>query len=370
MTLVATIDFQGAPVLFGDILLSRPREEKSKSVDIPTSRNVDSPKMDSIISGLTRKIVNVSDRFALGWSGRMIDARTVVQDLMDRGYTSYYDVSKFLNDINYLDASDLYLTGIIVEPVSAETVQIATFGWDAKNGFGGGLIGPKSFGTIYAGGSGYHDLLNAIESMKDLQIGGQARSNHQVSSMMVLNLMGLLIGDQIRFGRGVDLFYGGGFELASYQGDRLTNLDNITYVYFAVTREPGSNYKLAFGPILKFHYQGDVLLIRRILPSETKQSHSVNMAEDRLFVVQPIYRTLTEHEISQLIAPELPSAITVYYTYFPQALWNQPKVHVRSSFAEKELAPLRFIHNGNVLTIGISEEFRAEIIKECDRLLD
>jgi hypothetical protein len=86
MTLIATMEIDGFPVLIGDLMLSmeNSNQEESKShFKLPTMLDVDSLQNYRVISGLAQKLALINDRIAIGWAGDYISAKMVIKEIYE-----------------------------------------------------------------------------------------------------------------------------------------------------------------------------------------------------------------------------------------------------------------------------------------------
>lgn len=258
-----------------------------------------------------------------------------------------------------------YLIGMIIKSIEGEKINANCFGWDSHEG----LIHPKEDGqhikTLYRFGSGSEDLVNIIERIPEAPKLGQNTSIGAGYILGTVNLMGILIGEQLRHGHGVDSLYGGGYEGIVCRGKKFEKIDKILYVNLEISKK-SNKFKIKIFPIIKALYQNDVLKIIRYDIHNSSTNDGEFKGEIKLFYMEPIYRTLNHDEISQLIYDHLNYIFSTLTIHLPQINETLNTVFCHQ---EQNAHYLILKEETNNFKISFTDKFEKEIMPKVKELL-
>ncbi len=319
MTLVAKLQ-PGFPFLIGDLLIST-EADTSRQVVLPTVGKFNQKQASEpspIIIGMRQKLCILSDNLVVGWAGRSIAARAVMNDLkahFNDSPTTTETVIEFLKQLDYPEIADVSLVGMTLSGN-----LIGSFGMNA-------FRQDMSFwGTVRTAGSGSDTFLTTLKAFEkeSFKISGSPGDAWEAFGVVIATT-GSLIGEEINSHESLSKFFGGGFEFVSVSENRFQIISDITYLFWIVHSVEEDGLELSIYPLaIKFAYAGDLLIIRRTeflsldIESEPIDSEVANnLGGTSYFGVTPIDRHVENSEFRELEMPDLESPIYCNYIFFP-----------------------------------------------------
>ena len=323
MTLVASFSVRGHPVLIGDIMVSQPADDRDYGpFHIPTHSDVNkfAPKLSGwVVSGLVQKVAVLSDRLVIAWAGSAISAQALTNDLLgEERHDSFEHIERKLYEWGHETGFDLYVTGLYIPERSAEVTQIIQFGWDSETGLGSNHVEVNGYEDCYYGGTGGDAFLKTISACRVKP--GQGSSPFENALLLSLSHLGMLAGDQMLKGKGIQELFGGAFECATFLQGRLQKVSDISYHLWHAQLNGSGKTTVGMHATFKIGYFEDYLLIRK-LSYGGKEDRGL-VVGDELYVIRPPYRTVGEKERTRLkasvVPPDLNSRFSVFYVHLPE----------------------------------------------------
>jgi len=210
--------------------------------------------------------------------------------------------------LEYPEVDEVSLVGATVR-----CAEFTAFGMNAD------LRLTKGFGQVLAAGSGTDVLFDWIGAMDVEQFRGEGEQA-QISFDKTLSIVTALFGREVSTGLDLDTCFGGGFEIAVVEQGKFRKIDDITHLFWTVTKSNmSSEMRFSLSPLMiKSKYVDDLLLIRRAKPAFTQSysdhiNASLSETSDQLHVVEPIDRSVSWNEVDGLEWPTLNSNIYCHY---------------------------------------------------------
>lgn len=249
MTLVAAFLDNGCPVLLGDLLTSAPTASPTETlVSVPLARRLDhNVPVDGgyKLVGLTQKVVIVSDRLCVAWTGPVWRADALLRYLRSAEQRDPNgSLIELFQSYPREDYGDLEMVAYAFEP--------GGWRWFTSPEMDSMEYGP--FKTLCVGGSGRPALLETIENHEMKNFGAHPDSNpYNHSVAYTLALVGQLLAKQANSDYGLAQGWGGGFEVAYFDhpSRRFKKVNNILYLNWEVVEvAPGSFWLALLDPFV------------------------------------------------------------------------------------------------------------------------
>jgi hypothetical protein len=203
MTLVAGFKHMGAPILFGDFLLS----------------------VSGTPSGLRRKLFRLGNNFVVGWTGSRLTAETVMSNLFGKfGGTNptFDEVKRFLVTHSLPTSSDMQATiiGWVVDNASHCFCWWSDYPYEVYKD------------ESYFFGTGGPTLLRLVENPGLTSLRGLEgkRSPADLAASFSLNLAGRLLTDELFEKNNQKNCFGFAYEILVYDGSAFKYIEDILYV--------------------------------------------------------------------------------------------------------------------------------------------
>jgi hypothetical protein len=289
-----------------------------------------------IVSGLSRKVALLHGRLAIGWSGYKDAAKAVIGNIktaMERDNISYDDLMRLLDSPNYIPKGKLSLCGMMIEESDIKMFHR-----------GGKHFHAEGCGDILTVGSGTDHFFEIVRSTNVHSI---VQRNLPLATCAVASCVGIALGEQMRLRSGLDLYYGGGFEILTLDNGKISPIE-ITFLFIDVSRTAHS-INMTFHAILKTGYRNDVLIVRKA--SLINFGTEVQMPNE-VYILSPFYRSVESAEVDAIKQNKIPlgSRFTGTYVHFTGAdpqkvpVWflmndshSDPAVQVVESESEAEI---------------------------------
>lgn len=359
MTLVANFSVSGWPILVGDIMISSPRRgRESKPFNIPTHANVNARAIlvaDRLVSGLVQKVTILTPRLAIAWAGSSLCAGAVFQEILERSDPpEFHQIISIFDEWKNEPGINLHVTGIHIGEHRDNKQVIRSFAWNSDNGWEAPQRTLPNYGYCYAGGTGAESILNLLSASSITDLSDTATSFESAICQALAHL-GKLAGDQLRLSLGVDLFFGGGFEIATFLDGQLQKIGDVSYHFWEARSAPNSQLTITFHILLRVTYFEDYLVIRKIeFASDTPNTAGA----DELYVIAPVHRTVSQSERMRLESkvplPSLNTRFNVFYVHFPEVRGeNCTYISVHKSKAAEHSEMVKFEETNGEITFEI-----------------
>ncbi len=260
MTLIAnTLNF-AYPILVGDILMSSSHEKNN--VHLPTFlKGVDDllPSEQKLFPfSLRQKIYIISDNLVVGLTGIEYQLKAFIEDIRlyfrvkestaenIKQFFEEYDFSEFDKSSCIAIFSENTENGIIID-------QRIIGSWTESKS--------ATYEYVIAGGSGSQYFIQ--HAKKEYYVGGYGdKSNlHKAISLNYINLCNLLGIERLSLDT-LREYWGAGFEMIFFNGERFIKMDDMTYVIWKGYIDLKSEeYSAAPFLVMNYNYYDDILLI-------------------------------------------------------------------------------------------------------------
>lgn len=298
MTLVAAYATSGAPVLLGDIIISRIGIE-DEHVPTPVRNNVEAvlPKeWMRNISRLQRKVFIIAPNITLAWTGDALAASQVIGEL--KKHFSGRGIINSVNFFSYLSRNNFELRALSVTLIGWASTDngITAFRWNSKSGF------YIQRGSTFVDGEGKEYFVKMINA--------RANQTHSDDNDIVdravfgaLNTIGSLISDEATHGENLWDVFGGGYEIVVWANGRFRFVNDILFVFMVAEDADQNNggevfnIKLAPTFIIQRYICDELVIERRELKKEKNGLYSIRMRNIHIVGQE---RVMPEHKSRQI----------------------------------------------------------------------
>lgn len=259
MTAIAVFSVSDCPVLFGDLATSG-IEVRGRTATIPTIGRVTNffPEGSGwTITGLAQKVTIIADECAVVWAGSHLGAKIAIDKLHDYaqvGRITRSTVSDLLASLpSELASLDISLLGVVVD--SNGPFQFGFGDFDKFERADGS--------TAMTSGSGSDYLKRILARVNVSRTRGESSSVHpaQLAFEAAITTGGSLLRTERPMGFTLRNYFGGGYEVAVWNGERFTKDASITYILWD-GQEPGQNGFAHPRRLISHLYDDGHLLIR------------------------------------------------------------------------------------------------------------
>lgn len=243
MTLVALFSPQ-RPVLLADVLLSH--ETRPQLRALPTGVSLTPMPVGQLRPiDTTQKIVLLNEgQIALAGTGQITTIRMVAQRLKsDHPRMKPHDLPQWLSDRRTLCGSSTNIIAAWFDRNSGDYCS-AGVGKDIKQFLA------KEFGDVLASGSGRPWLERYfVRPGKTIQSTNDFTFQEKIKMLAVAQTGFHLSGERLF---GVKDHFGGGFQIAAFNGERFEFIRDIAYLTFLVRHEPDGSTQVILAPTINF----------------------------------------------------------------------------------------------------------------------
>ena len=294
MTLIAAVNMNRNPAVFGDLIISGP-EQPGRTAHIPAvgdATNVLPAGSEYAILGLKQKVILLADNCAVGWSGTEIVARMIVRELRaiaSQAPLTSATIGHYLSKLDPIDQRQVTFVGWVHEGDHFEQ-----FWFDAS-------IGESAlFGRIAAGGSGADAFIGLASQISASMPTDQAPTMTGLDRIVVplVSAMGLLLRAELASQSTLLHLFGGGYEIATFVGNKFEKIGDILFFFWSAVVSDTQAVELhAPALIIKQDYVGETLLLHtlRLIPGNVAIGPPAAMIEDK-HVIGPFGVKLTDAE--------------------------------------------------------------------------
>lgn len=290
MTVIATFDFPDYPMILSDMLLSGEQVD-GKRVAIPTIGEVSNFFPDGsgwTITGLTQKIAIVSDECVVAWAGSWIAARMAISELKDIADEQLLTPETVTHFFQNLD-----------EGIKALGLSIVGLLWTHDGFFKISFNAELDYKTndkvsVSSAGSGADYLRVFLEtSRRGERIGGTNPNVHpaQLAYETGLQIGACFLRSENTLGDPLRLYFGGGYEVAVFNGERFTKDRGITYVLWD-WRGADQGHLPFPCLIIVYEYKGDVLYVHSQEFKPKAEKLGFDIGAIHIGTIGPIYRRI------------------------------------------------------------------------------
>ena len=245
-----------------------------------------------VLTGITQKVIIVSDNCMIAWAGQAVVARTAIRELKElasRELLNFQSLDQFLQSFRCSEHGDsVQFIGCLIDDSKAIYFSL-----------GGSRFDIQKWGEVRSAGTGSEDLHSVLTRFELPQVFDASETNPQYAILRALMITGHLLQVELTTHSPLLQYYGGGYEIATLVDGKFQKIGNIVYLFWDinVTNEGvGLSYPYH---VVKIEYLKDILVMRavRIDPNQRFQ--------DMGYIVSPVSRQLTQGELSDLRPPDM-----------------------------------------------------------------
>ena len=356
MTLIAAVGLDTFPVVFGDLLISGP-EQPPAVPDIPLAGEVTSVFPDGSegsILGLNQKVALLADNCVIAWAGNVEFARTIIREL--RAIASNAPLS--------LPIIETYLAQL--DPIVRE--EVSFIGWVREGElfhqfwYRAAVAKSAMFGQVSAGGSGAIDFVTLAAEISGgtWNAPGRALTGLERAISSMLSATSLLLQAELSSQSNRLHYFGGGYEIATFIGDKFAKVGDIAFVFWMAHVTDGQ--VALSGPwfVLKQDYAGESLLLHVLLMRPGEISTDPPIVEEHQHIISPFGGIVDAAHATGISWPGLEAAFTchVVLVHLPKRI----AVFNRIDYSESR-APtsIRFSLEASHISFEVNQQFSEEL---------
>ena len=250
MTLIASFEANGYPLLLGDILVTYERAQKctaSHEIAIPLLRgDPNLGRSGRIVARTTQKVIVPHPHLCMAWAGIEVAARGIAKDLR-----------QYLMGKAFLERDDLR-DWIFQRTAGYRRDELdLIFYWKVGDSVEGASnirpIMDPGMPECRIGGSGDKVFINHLNKLRRT-IKPPELSDYQWTRSAIGSVAGLMGAEQ-RFNKtGLDDGWGGAFEMVQFDGNRFRKVGPTLFFYWIFDRKPDGSYHARLQPDFTYHY--------------------------------------------------------------------------------------------------------------------
>ena len=356
MTLIVAVALDTYPVVFGDLLISGP-EQPGPAPTIPLVgevTNVFPAGSDWSILGLNQKVVLLGDNCVIAWAGNIEFARTVIREL--RAMASNAPLS--------LPIIETYLGQL--DPTVRD--EVSFIGW-VRDGelfhqfwYRAAIAKSAMFGQVSAGGSGAIDFVTLAAEISGgaWNAPGRALTGLERAISSMLSATSLLLQAELSSQNNLLHYFGGGYEIATFIGDKFAKVGDIAFVFWMANVTDGQ--VALSGPwfVIKQDYAGEFLLLHvlRMRPGEINTDPP--MVEEDKDVISPFGSTVDAAHATSISWPGMEATFTchVVLVHLPKSIAVVNRIDYSESRTPKSI---RFSFEDSHISFEVNQQFCKEL---------
>lgn len=362
MTIVSAFNVGVSPVVVGDLLLSGP-ERSEQSTGIPVVGDITQvfPVGSGwSIVGLRQKVNLVAPNCVIAWAGSQLGASIVIKELRSMASCRplcFNDLAKYFTTLD----PDVVKLGVSFVGWISDEKGFRRFNFDA-------LIGSAPcFGEFAVAGTGAQ-AFSEIAAMLPKDISSPDRNVTSLEKAVSTSLMGtgLMLQSELLTQQNLLLYFGGGYEIATFIKNCFSKIGDITFVFW-VADITEHEVQLSMPQLaLKQDYLDDILLIRAIRIRPPQNESEPPKTDESLHAVSPVYRNIKQTELSSIATPAMNSLFTCHCILVRSS--GPPQVLVRIEYRENRLPEsVRFTDGSEHILFSVNQNFVQGLVQSIQR---
>lgn len=352
MTLVAAGGFHTFPAIFGDVPVVG-AERPQWGTERPLVR--DGPGApDHSSETPNQRVVLLGDNCVIAWAGNVAIAQAIVAELRALASKGPLSVAGITGHLSQLDA--------------AVKENVSFVGWLKEAGVfhqfwhRADIAKSAMFGQISAAGTGatgFVTLAARVSATTWNVIGGAPEGLERAVSWM-LSGTSLLYQAELASQDGESRHLGGGYEIATFAGDRFAKLGDISYVFWTADLLEGRVTLKGPELVLKHDYAGESLLLQ-VLRMRRGEGDADPASIGRTRHLIPAFGIVPDPgELTGLSWPAMAATLTCHVIFVRTK--GDVSVMNRVEYSESRSPDsIRFIEGGDGVDMQVSKPF-------CDEL--
>ncbi len=237
MTLIASFYEDGCPVLFGDLLTSGPGDQSLNELPFwqRTDVNIE-VEGGSRLLGTAQKVVVISDRLCLAWAGPVFRAEAFIRHLREAEKTN--------------PSGSLIGVFFSYPEEDRRGLEFVAYAREGEGFRHFHTVPPIELGPFTqlrydgSGGRAFYDNVSRMNITRPAPDGPDFNF-YNAWVIRAWSIIGSLISQQRATGAGLAEGWGGGFELAFYDGDRFRKTDKILYLEWDFREVTSNRYVIS-----------------------------------------------------------------------------------------------------------------------------
>jgi len=356
MTLIAAAGLDTYPVVFGDLLISDPGRSDAVR-DIPLAAAVTSifpAGSDWSILGLDQKVVLLGDNCVIAWAGNVVFARTVITELRALASQAPLSMPIIQTCLAHLD------------PTLKD--QVSFVGW-VRDGevfhqfwYRADIAESAMFGRVSAGGSAATDFVMLASQISggSWNEPGRALAGLERAISSMLSATSLLLRAELSSENNLLQYFGGGYEIATFIGDKFAKLGDIAFVFWMANVTDGEVALSGPWLVLKQDYADDFLLLHVLRMRPGDVSTDPPLIEEHRHVVAPFGSTVDATRANSISWPGMEATFTshVVMVHSPKDITVFNRIDYSESRAPRSIS---FSLEDRHISFGISRQFSDEL---------
>jgi hypothetical protein len=356
MTLIAAAGLDTYPVVFGDLLISGP-ERSGSAPDISLAGAVTSvfpAGSDWSIFGLNQKVVLLGDNCVIAWAGNVVFARTVIAGL--RALASQAPLS--------LPSIEKYLAEL--DPTMKD--QVSFVGWVRGDNvfhqfwYRADIVESALFGRVSAGGSAATDFVMLASQISGgaWNAPGLALAGLELAISSMLSATSLLLRAELSSENNLLQYFGGGYEIATFVGDKFAKVGDIAFVFWMANVTDGEVALSGPWLVLKEDYADDFLLLHVLRMRPGNVNTDPPLIEEDRHVVAPFGSTVDAARANSISWPRMEATFTCHVVLVrsPKDITVFNRIDYRESRTPKSIS---FSLEDRHISFGVSRQFTDEL---------
>ena len=293
MTIIAGFFQDGCPILFGDLLVSS-KDNAEMELFFPTVGKISTSDLlngELRPSGLCQKIILVSPKLVIAWSGTKFYAKCFIEDIVKANCHEHPTRDLLTNIYNYKDG---YGDDTSFICMYKNGVEMGIFGLDSLPVY----CQNEQFSYFSAAGTGYVKLSDIVSDMKiEAESGEPNKLERAIASSMVFSTS--LLSQEIVNPLSLKQLFGVGYEVAHPLKSELAKFRDVTYNFWYAEESRLGSWDIFPTLFLSFKYSyiGDILIIRSIKLTQGSNDLTYNIERDGFRAIPPVHRKLNPEEL-------------------------------------------------------------------------
>jgi len=355
MTLIAAVELDTYPVIFGDLLISGPGRP-SLVPNTPIAGEVTNIRTGSQRSGpgFDQKVVLLGDHCVIAWTGNVAFARTVISELRTMASAAPLSITIIETYLAQLD------------PTLKDEVSFVD--WVRESGvfrqfwYRADIAESAMFGRISAGGSAATDFVKLGSQISEgpANVQGEMPNSLERAITSMISATSLLLRAELSSPSNVLHHFGRGYEIATFVGDKFAKVGDIAFVSWVADVYDGK--VTLSGPqfILKQDYAGELLLLHALSVHPGKASKDPPTIEEARHVIPPFGRNVEAAEATDISWPGMEATFTCHVVFV-----RSPKdfavVNQIEYSPSRTPGSIRFSLGDGHIPFGVSQRFCEEL---------
>ncbi len=218
-----------------------------------------------------------------------------------------------------------------------------------------------AYGLVGLLGSAITDMENALDSLGEMRPSVPINAAQEAVARG-MGITGPLLTIEMMSAESIRRFYGGGYEIATLDGNKFTKIGDLSYLFWTAHFDGSSEIRISQAPhrVFRYEYFGDLLVIRSIAISTNEKRVS---CKPSLYLVPPVYRELTASEKSNPPVPSFNSKWLCNYIWVT-ADTRPPAVLALVRYQGADLQWVKFDERPEGIGFWIEKEFVETIARQ------